>query len=96
MLAPAFSRKNTPIPILQTVATHAEGIPALVAALETLQQSPELQEKKSWLLTEKAYRLIERKRMRNVSRTALQEQIKVALQQKDFNLYRFVNEVNSD
>ncbi|NDF99743.1 MAG: methylmalonyl Co-A mutase-associated GTPase MeaB, partial [Chitinophagia bacterium] len=92
MLAPAFSRKNNTIPILQTVATRAEGIPALVTTLETLQLSPELGEKKSWLLTEKAYRLIERKRMSDVSRAALQEQINKALQQKDFNLYRFVKD----
>jgi LAO/AO transport system kinase len=92
MLAPAFSRKNTPIPILQTIATGAEGIPELVATLEALQQSSDSREKKSWLLTEKAYRLIERKRMSDLSRTALQEQIKMATQQKDFNLYRFVKE----
>jgi LAO/AO transport system kinase len=92
MLAPAFSRKNTPIPILQTIATGAEGIPELVATLEALQQSSDSREKKSWLLTEKAYRLIERKRMSDLSRTSLQEQIKMATQQKDFNLYRFVKE----
>lgn len=92
MLAPAFSRKNTPIPILQTIATGAEGIPELVATLEALQQSSDSREKKSWLLTEKAYRLIERKRMSDVSRAALQEQINKALQQKDFNLYRFVKD----
>jgi LAO/AO transport system kinase len=63
-----------------------------VATLEALQQSSDSREKKSWLLTEKAYRLIERKRMSDLSRTSLQEQIKMATQQKDFNLYRFVKE----
>lgn len=90
MLAPAFSRKNTPIPILQTVATKAEGVEALANALETLQKSEAGKDKRSWLLTEKAYRLIERKRMSGIVRAALHEQIKAALQQKDFNLYRFV------
>ena len=96
MLAPAFSRKTSTIPILQTVATRAEGISTLATTLETLQQSPELRDKKSWLLTEKAYQLIGRKRMSDVSRTRLQEEIKTAMQQKDFNLYRFVSSFNSD
>jgi len=90
MLAPAFSRKNTPIPILETVATKAEGVEALANALETLQKSEAGIDKRSWLLTEKAYRLIERKRMSGIGRAALHEQIKAALQQNDFNLYRFV------
>jgi LAO/AO transport system kinase len=90
MLAPAFSRKNTPIPILQTVATKAEGVEALANTLETLQKSEAGIDKRSWLLTEKAYRLIERKRMSGIVRAALHDQIKAALQQKDFNLYRFV------
>jgi LAO/AO transport system kinase len=92
MLAPAFSRKQTNIPILQTVATRSEGVKEVAAALEALQQHAEKGEKKSWLLAEKAYQLIQRKRMHDVSRGALQEKIRTAIKQKDFNLYRFVKE----
>jgi len=92
MLAPAFSRKQTTIPILQTVATRAEGVQELAVAIESLHQHPEQREKKSWLLAEKAYQLIQRKRMHDIARPALQEQIRMALKQNDFNLYRFVKE----
>jgi LAO/AO transport system kinase len=92
MLAPAFSRKQTTIPILQTVATRSEGVKEVAATLETLQQQAENGDKKSWLLAEKAYQLIQRKRMHDVSRRALQEKIRTAIGQKDFNLYRFVKE----
>ncbi|MFM7645748.1 MAG: methylmalonyl Co-A mutase-associated GTPase MeaB [Sphingomonadales bacterium] len=90
MLAPAFSRKNSNIPILQTTANKPEGVAELAATLETLQQEAASSEKKSWLMAEKAYRLIEQKRMSHVSRAALQAQIAGAIQQNDFNLYRFV------
>jgi len=90
MLAPAFSRKTTTLPILQTVATRGEGVAELATILEELQRTAVNDEKRSWLLAEKAYQLIQRKRMKDVSRPALQQQISKALQQHDFNLYRFV------
>jgi LAO/AO transport system kinase len=90
MLAPAFSRKNTTIPILQTVATKAEGVAALAATLEALQQSAISPEKKSWLMAEKVYQLLQRKRMGNISRASLQQRVSEAMLQEDFNLYRFV------
>jgi LAO/AO transport system kinase len=90
MLAPAFSRKNTTIPILQTVATKAEGVAALAATLEALQQSAVSPEKKSWLMAEKVYQLLQRKRMGNISRASLQQRVSEAMLQEDFNLYRFV------
>jgi LAO/AO transport system kinase len=90
MLAPAFSRKNTTIPILQTVATKAEGVAALAATLEALQQSAISPEKKSWLMAEKVYQLLQRNRMGNISRASLQQRVSEAMLQEDFNLYRFV------
>jgi LAO/AO transport system kinase len=92
MLAPAFSRKKTPLPILQTVATRGEGVEELATTLETLQRAASSNEKRSWLLAEKAYQLIQRKRMGDVSRSTLHHQIEKALQQQEFNLYRFVAE----
>lgn len=92
MLAPAFSRKKTPLPILQTVATRGEGVVELATTLETLQRAASSNEKRSWLLAEKAYQLIQRKRMGDVSRSTLHHQIEKALQQQEFNLYRFVAE----
>jgi len=92
MLAPAFSRKKTPLPILQTVATRGEGVAELATTLENLQRAASGNEKRSWLLAEKAYQLIQRKRMGDVSRSTLHQQIEKALQQQEFNLYRFVAE----
>ncbi len=92
MLAPAFSRKSMPVPILQTIATQATGVDELANTLDTLQRSAVSTEKRSWLLAEKAYQLIQHKRMHDVSKSSLRQEISKALEQQDFNLYRFVAE----
>ncbi|RYZ50568.1 MAG: hypothetical protein EOO14_19125 [Chitinophagaceae bacterium] len=47
-------------------------------------------EKRSWLLAEKAYHLIQQKRMKDVDKASLQKTLGEKLEEKDFNLYRFV------
>lgn len=90
MLAPAFSRKEAEIPIIETVATTGKGIDQLVTTLDRLVQLNKAPQNKRWLLAEKAYHLIQRKRMKGIQRQQLQQQINDALEKGDFNLYRFV------
>lgn len=88
MLAPAFSNHRQEIPILKTIADKAEGITELAAAIETILKQQNLNDKKYWLLTEKAYHLIQQQKMKGVNKLELKENIMKA--GEDFNLYRFI------
>jgi LAO/AO transport system kinase len=88
MLAPAFTRQQHEIPILQTTATSNEGVAQVYTTLCELSNIPKESEKRNRLLAERAYRLIEAKRMKDVNRDLLFEKIKA---EKDFNLYQFAN-----
>src|SRR5829696_3814846 len=59
MLAPAFHRHNQPIEIIKTVASAGKGIDALYSAIQKHQQQNIINEKREWLLTERAYFLIQ-------------------------------------
>ena len=87
MLAPAFHTKKTPIPVIKTVASNKQGIEELYNAILTQIAHPILNEKRSWLLAEKAYYLISQKRMAGVDKTELKK--KIAAAGEDFNLYQF-------
>lgn len=88
MLAPAFSNHANEIPVLKTIASSKEGIPALLSAINTLLHDKKAGEKKTWLLAEKAFQLIQHKRMHDISKQALSAQILAA--GEAFNLYRFI------
>lgn len=90
MLAPAFSRKQAEIPILKAVATKQEGIDVLWKKIELLISSGHINDKKFWLLAEKAYKLIAFERMKNVDRTVLFEKLKTESSSGNFNLYDWV------
>ncbi len=88
MLAPAFSNHKDEIPILKTIADKAEGIIELAAAIEIILKQQTVNDKKYWLLTEKAYHLIQQQKMKGISKLELKESIIEA--GEDFNLYRFI------
>ena len=89
MLAPAFHSKNTIIPIIKTVASAKQGIEELYAAILNQIDHPKLDEKRSWLLAEKAYYLIGQKRMKGIDKNELKD--KIAEEGQNFNLYQFIN-----
>lgn len=84
------------VPVFKTVAERHEGIDELLAWLEKPGRGKN--DKKIFLLTEKAYKLIRNSRMQDVSKTDLQQDITLASLREDFNLYRFINayEARSD
>jgi len=92
MLAPAFHQQHE-IPIIKTVANTGEGVQELYDKL-IQHNSSEHQQKKIWLLTEKAYQLIQQQQMKSFPRSDLQQQIKMELSNhSEFNLYQFVKKV---
>ena len=90
MLAPAFSLNKQEVPVIKTVASEKKGIAEIYEAIKH-QQKENFNEKKLWLLTERAYYLIQQHRMKDVNKKKLLH----AIRQSDlssFNLYRFINQ----
>lgn len=88
MLAPAFHSKNITIPIIKTVATTKQGINELYEAIVNQIAHSKLNEKRSWLLAEKAFFLISQKRMKGIDKNELKKEI--TKEGKEFNLYEFI------
>jgi len=91
MLAPHM-KVNDVIPIIKTIANTGAGIDELYKIVE--EKAADLKmidDKKCWLLAERAYHIIQLNRMKNVDTAYLFEQIKKQMQNGErFNLYRFV------
>ncbi|MEO6901810.1 MAG: methylmalonyl Co-A mutase-associated GTPase MeaB [Bacteroidia bacterium] len=82
---------NWKIPVIKAVATKNEGVNQLIDAINKHKQI-EVNQKRPYLLAEKAYRLVQNKRMKGVSKKLLHQQIEISLKKENFNLYKFVNE----
>ena len=95
MLAPAFYKKNIPIPVIKTVAIKKEGIDGLFDAVNKSLNTLHENDKRFWLLAEKAYHLIQKKKMTNVSKAFLKKEIEEAVNSNTpFNLYRFIHTIH--
>jgi len=90
MLAPAFHKKDIPVPVVKTNALQKEGIEELYKDIQTTLAQHTLSDKRILLLTEKAYHLIQQKRMKNINKTDLKKTIELLNSKGDFNLYTFV------
>ncbi len=88
MLAPAFHKKDIPIPVIKTIASQKKGIEELYEAIIAHIDLHLLNDKRFWLLAEKTYFLIQQKRMKDISKAEIKARIEAA--GKDFNLYSFI------
>lgn len=93
MLAPAFSQQKAEIAIVKTVASAKQGIEELMEKILIHQQGGHVNERKTWLLTAKAWRLIQDRRMKGLDKNQMLQDIKALVDQGEFNLYRFVDQV---
>ena len=93
MLAPAFHSHKQEIPIIKTVATEKKGVDDLVTAIQNHKASAGENEKRDWLLTEKAWQLIVNKKMKTLSKEKIREMILSQKKQPNFNLYSFVDQL---
>lgn len=91
MLAPAFHRQKTEIEIIKTVASAKTGMAELYKAIEKQLAQNIPNEKKAWLLAERAYHLLQQKRMQGISKAALQQAIRQRLDAGGFNLYQYLH-----
>ena len=90
MLAPAFHNHTMPIPVIKTIAVQKKGIDELVKNINEIILHKKADEKKYWLLAEKAYYLLQQKKMAGIDKAVLKEHIKNA--GTGFNLYRFIKQ----
>lgn len=95
MLAPAFHRHRPEIEIVKTIASAKTGIDELYGAIKKHQTQNSTNEKKAWLLAERAYFLLQQKRMKDVSKAALQKEIAAQLQSGRFHLYQYLKSLTS-
>ncbi len=94
MLAPAFANHQQEIPVVKTIATEQNGAGELLQNIQTLLQQQHVNERRSWLLAEKAYYLIQQKRMKDVQKKEMKLNIEEEMKKVDFNLYRFIKKFN--
>ena len=87
MLAPAFNRSITEVPIMKTIASQKEGIKELFEKIETHNQLIQSSDKKYWLLAEKAFHLIQQHRMKDIGKAELKKELQDS---GDMNLYQFI------
>ena len=87
MLAPAFNKTVHEVAIVKTIASQKQGIEELVEKIKKHLSYMGSNDKKYWLLAEKAYHLLQVKRMKGISKKQLKEEIENAI---GFNLYSFV------
>jgi LAO/AO transport system kinase len=84
--------KEWMIPVLKVIATQNEGIQELVKKIdEHAYVTPN--DKKLFLLTEKAYKLIQNNRMKDLDKKKLQKEMENEIKKKDFNLYKYIKSI---
>ncbi len=89
MMAPAFHQQEN-ISIIKTIATTGVGVADLAHAIDAYVGNSRNEERKDWLLTERAWRLIQQQRMKNLSKVEMRSAIVLARQQAGFNLFNFI------
>jgi len=90
MLSGAFRNRKEEVPIIKTVAQEGTGLKQLVANIQLLQDNMQVNDKRTWLLVEKAWQMIQQRRMTDISRVKL----KTAIEKESgdgFHLFRFIN-----
>jgi len=76
--------------VIKAVATNGTGVTEILKAVKEHYSSTS-NDKKSYLLAEKAFQLIQHRKMGDFSKSELQTQISAELLREDFNFYIFVN-----
>ena len=88
MLAPSFTKNAREVPIIKTTATEKKGIPELYEAIKN--NLPQNEEKRLYLLTEKAWQLLTQKKMKGIDKMKLRQGIEAGTNDDNFNLYSFI------
>ena len=83
-------QKGGDIPVFKTIASQNTGIDEIT---DFIFSAPEkINNRKGYLLTERAYKIIQQKRMADIDKTKLSNAVSNAAMHPKFNLYSFVEE----
>jgi LAO/AO transport system kinase len=85
-----IQQKDADIPVFKTVASQNSGIKEVVDFITA--PLPAKNNRREFLLAEKAYKLIQQKRMANLDKGSLLQEIKSRLIDQRFNLYHYVDQ----
>jgi LAO/AO transport system kinase len=88
MLAPVHHSRNQEVPIIKTIASQKTGVDTLCDFFQQQASNLQLNNRRAYLLTEKAFHLIQQKRMRSIDKKQLKLQIES--EGSNFNLYQFI------
>jgi LAO/AO transport system kinase len=91
MMAPAFQTAKHEIAIVKTVASKKEGTKELYADLVPHQQLKKQNDRKYWLLAERAYHIIQQDRMKDIDKAVLKKRI-AEQYNATFNLYTLIEQ----
>ncbi len=94
MLAPAFTLKKQTVEVVKTTATKHVGIKELTNVINKLFKSAINNEKKTWLLVEKAYSYLQKERMKDIHKNELKALIEK--NNVDFNFYEFIENIKNE
>ena len=78
-------------PVIKAIATKGEGVEEIIEQIEQHKKTA-ANNKRPFLLAEKAYQLIQKHRMKTIGKRELQNKINEAIAAGSFNLYAFVKE----
>lgn len=89
-LAHSHAQKDWETPVVKTIASSQTGITDLIDAIEKHQQSGGVNQKKEFLLAEKALAMIKAYRTRDIDKLALKKELTEEMNKTGFNLYRYI------
>ena len=95
MLAPAFHTHQHDVAIIKSIASQQKGIDELFQKIIEHHQQNVINNKRYWLLAEKAFYLIQQQRMKDISKVQLKTEIEKEAMSKDFNLYLFLEKYSN-
>ncbi|MBI4947168.1 MAG: ATP/GTP-binding protein [Bacteroidetes bacterium] len=84
-------KNNWTPPVILASATNKKGTEEIIEKIDE-HLAKTHNDKKVFLLTEKAYKLIQNNRMKNLDKKKLQAEIEKEMKKKDFNLYTFARQ----
>ncbi len=79
------------VPVIKTVASQFNGVEELINQINNHGHILSKNDRKNYLLAEKAYHLIRRHRMKDINKEEIRQEISKAAQKADFNLYLFAD-----
>jgi LAO/AO transport system kinase len=82
------------IPVIKTIAVEAKGVNELIETFNKL-LTDKNKVRRLFLLGEKVLRIIQKRRMSNFDVAAMRKKLSIEVENTNFNLYRFVSQLNS-